>query len=238
MLNYSAPPRRCLQTFCAKHFPWKTRKPFWRKKFTNSKSFSIYYISRVSFIFGAITMTAGIIGVPLGSYLSTKLSKTYPRSDPVICAIGLLVSAPLIGASMIVVTANSTLAYLLVFLGEVALNCNWAIVADMLLVRLTSFALIVPSNFLWLISLFILIPYLIILQNLIRITLPFKLLYMCQRNILLQFLSPTQSHFIHECINGNEMELVKWQKKLLSLCVMILHSIGLLAVGNIFPLFR
>lgn len=100
--------------------------------------FRFYYICSVSFIFGAITMTAGIIGVPLGSYLSTKLSKRYPRSDPVICAIGLLISAPLIAASMLFVTVNSTLAYIFVFLGEVALNCNWAIVADMLLVRFLS----------------------------------------------------------------------------------------------------
>lgn len=90
----------------------------------------------VSFKFGVVTMLAGIIGVPLGSYLSTKLSKRYPRCDPVICAMGLLISAPLIAASMLFVTVNSTLAYVLVFLGEVALNCNWAIVADMLLVRL------------------------------------------------------------------------------------------------------
>lgn len=82
-------------------------------------------------------MTAGIAGVPLGSYLSTKLSKRYPRSDPVICAVGLLLSAPLIAASMIFVTYSAPLAYILVFLGEIALNLNWAIVADMLLVRLS-----------------------------------------------------------------------------------------------------
>ena len=80
-------------------------------------------------------MTAGITGVPLGSYLSTKLSKQYPRSDPVICAVGLLLSAPLIAASMIFVTYSAPLAYTFVFLGELALNLNWAIVADMLLVR-------------------------------------------------------------------------------------------------------
>lgn len=91
---------------------------------------------RVSFYFGAITMMAGIAGVPLGSYLSTKLSKHYPRCDPVICAVGLLLSAPLIAASMIFVTYSAPLAYLCVFFGEVALNLNWAIVADMLLVRI------------------------------------------------------------------------------------------------------
>lgn len=110
---------------------------------TNSTIFYRLYLfisifSSVSFIFGAITMTAGIIGVPLGAYLSTNLSKKYPRSDPVICAMGLLLSAPLISAAMIMVTQNAPLAYVLVFLGEVALNLNWAIVADMLLVRFHS----------------------------------------------------------------------------------------------------
>ena len=80
-------------------------------------------------------MTSGILGVPLGSYLSTRLSKTYPRADPVICAVGLLLSAPLLAASMILVTVSAPLAYISVFLGQIALNLNWAIVADMLLVR-------------------------------------------------------------------------------------------------------
>lgn len=159
------PARRCLQNFLRKIFSVENEMTNLKKKIHQLHLSRFYYISRVSFIFGAITMTAGIIGVPLGSYLSTRLSKTYPRSDPVICAIGLLVSAPLIGASMIVVTANSTLAYLLVFLGEVALNCNWAIVADMLLVRLTSFALIVPSNFLCSFHSDTLFHYFIILQK-------------------------------------------------------------------------
>lgn len=53
--------------------------------------------------------------------------------------MGLLISAPLIAASMLFVTWNSSLAYICVFLGEVALNCNWAIVADMLLVRFSLF---------------------------------------------------------------------------------------------------
>lgn len=83
-------------------------------------------------------MSAGILGVPLGSYLSTKLSKRYPRGDPVICAVGLLLSAPLLAASMILVTVSAPLAYISVFLGQIALNLNWAIVADMLLVRTIS----------------------------------------------------------------------------------------------------
>ena len=99
-------------------------------------SLPLINIFSVSFIFGAITMSAGILGVPLGSYLSTKLSKRYPRGDPIICAVGLLLSAPLLAASMILVTVSAPLAYISVFLGQIALNLNWAIVADMLLVRI------------------------------------------------------------------------------------------------------
>lgn len=108
---------------------------FYQQNSSSKKSLPSSYYSRVSFKFGAITMAAGILGVPLGAFLSTKLSKRYPRCDPVICAMGLLISAPLIAGSMLMVTVNSTLAYILVFFGEIALNLNWAIVADMLLVR-------------------------------------------------------------------------------------------------------
>jgi hypothetical protein len=142
MLNYFPKIRRCCCSIVARKM--RNEKMLKRKrktKFTISNlslSFSSFFPnnSSVSFKFGVVTMSAGIIGVPLGSYLSTKLSKRYPRSDPVICAMGLLISAPLIAASMLVVTWNSTLAYIFVFLGEVALNCNWSIVADMLLVRI------------------------------------------------------------------------------------------------------
>lgn len=93
------------------------------------------FICSVSFRFGAITMVSGIIGVPLGTYLAQKLKTKSHRYDPIICAGGLLISAPLLASSMIMVTADEKLAYVLVFFGEVALNLNWAIVADILLVR-------------------------------------------------------------------------------------------------------
>lgn len=92
----------------------------------------------VSFRFGAITMMAGIIGVPLGTYLSQLLSKKTRRWDPIICASGLLISAPLLTGAMIMIRKNELIAYTLVFFGEVALNLNWAIVADILLVRIES----------------------------------------------------------------------------------------------------
>lgn len=97
----------------------------------------------MAFVFGLLTMVSGLVGVPLGSYLSQKLKKHYPRADPLLCAAGLLVSTPLLAAGMLVVQLNSTVAFILMFFGELALNLNWAIVADILLVRYLSHSTII-----------------------------------------------------------------------------------------------
>lgn len=80
-------------------------------------------------------MLAGIIGVPLGSILSTKMVKRFPTADPLICAFGLILSVPLMTGAMIIVSQNTISTYILIFFGQLSLNMNWAIVADMLLVR-------------------------------------------------------------------------------------------------------
>ncbi|KAH8348146.1 hypothetical protein KR084_004839 [Drosophila pseudotakahashii] len=87
----------------------------------------------VAFNFGVITMVAGLLGVPMGSFLSQYLVKRYPTADPVICAFGLLVSAPLLTGACLLVNSNSAGTYALIFFGQLALNLNWAIVADILL---------------------------------------------------------------------------------------------------------
>lgn len=94
-----------------------------------------FHICSVSLRFGAITMISGIIGVPLGTFLTQKLKKKSHRNDPIVCACGLFISAPLLAGGMILITENELIAYALVFIGEIALNLNWAIVADILLVR-------------------------------------------------------------------------------------------------------
>lgn len=90
-------------------------------------------LNDVSFNFGAITMATGIIGVPLGSYLSQRFNRKYPRADAYICAVGLILSAPLLAGAMLTINVNPTCAYVLVFFAELTLNLNWAIVADILL---------------------------------------------------------------------------------------------------------
>jgi uncharacterized membrane protein len=79
-------------------------------------------------------MLSGMIGVPLGALLSTRLREKYPRSDPLICGFGLVLSALFIFAAFFWSRSNVIVGFGLVFVGEVALNLNWSIVADILLV--------------------------------------------------------------------------------------------------------
>ena len=90
-------------------------------------------VDSVPFIFGAVTMMSGIVGVPLGMVLSTKLKVKFPRADPIICAIGILISALFLSIGMILCNVNVIAAFVFLFIGEIALNLNWSIVADMLL---------------------------------------------------------------------------------------------------------
>ncbi|XP_037041288.1 protein spinster isoform X3 [Bradysia coprophila] len=90
-------------------------------------------LNDVSYVFGIIAMLAGLIGVPLGSYLVQRLRPTNPKCDGLVCAWGLLVSAPLVYAALVVAPYNGKWCYLLVFLAQISLNLCWSIVADILL---------------------------------------------------------------------------------------------------------
>lgn len=80
-------------------------------------------------------MVAGLLGVPLGAWLGTTLLKRWPRAHPIICGLGLLVSAPAMTLAIILAEGYFYAPFVLMFIGQVALNLNWAIIADMLLVR-------------------------------------------------------------------------------------------------------
>ncbi|XP_045536758.1 protein spinster isoform X1 [Papilio machaon] len=86
---------------------------------------------RVSLVFGGITMASGLAGVPLGAWLGAALLKRFPRAHPFICGGGLLVSAPAMALGMLLTQYYFYAPFVFMFIGEVALNLNWAIVADM-----------------------------------------------------------------------------------------------------------
>lgn len=81
-------------------------------------------------------MLSGVVGVPAGAWLGTSLIKKYPRSHPVICGVGLLASAPAMALAIVLTQGYSVAPFVLMFIAEITLNLNWAIVADMSLVRL------------------------------------------------------------------------------------------------------
>lgn len=80
-------------------------------------------------------MMAGIIGVPLGSFLAQRLRHRFPAIDPQICAYGLLVSGPLVFFSLLTSPYSTALCMFFVFCAQLSLNLTWSIVADILLVR-------------------------------------------------------------------------------------------------------
>lgn len=90
---------------------------------------------RVSLIFGALTMASGMLGVPLGAWLGAALVKRWGRAHAVICGVGLLLSTPAMALAMLLTDNDPYAPFVLMFFGELALNLNWALVADMSLVR-------------------------------------------------------------------------------------------------------
>merc|ERR1719462_1033142 len=82
-------------------------------------------------------MMSGVVGVPLGMILSTKLKAKYPRADPVICGVGILISAVFLTLGMLMCESNIVATFAFIFIGEVSLNLNWSIVADILLYVVT-----------------------------------------------------------------------------------------------------
>ena len=82
-------------------------------------------------------MLSGIIGVPLGSLWSTKWRPKNQRADPLICGTGLALSSIFLCISLFLCNSYFILAFVMIFLGEISLNLNWSIVADILLVSYT-----------------------------------------------------------------------------------------------------
>ncbi|KAI9583607.1 hypothetical protein GQX74_005355 [Glossina fuscipes] len=90
-------------------------------------------LNDVSYKFGIIAMIAGLIGVPMGTWFSERFRPAMENCDPYICAVGLLISSPLVYCALVLPVTSTTLCFLFVFAAQLSLNLCWAIVADMLL---------------------------------------------------------------------------------------------------------
>ncbi|XP_073403373.1 protein spinster homolog 1 [Dendrobates tinctorius] len=86
-----------------------------------------------SLIFGLVTVVTGILGVGAGVEISKRYRKVNPRADPIVCACGMLCSAPFLYLSLVFADTSLVATYAFIFIGETLLSLNWAIVADMVL---------------------------------------------------------------------------------------------------------
>uniref|UniRef100_UPI00398ED297 protein spinster homolog 1 isoform X2 n=1 Tax=Pristiophorus japonicus TaxID=55135 RepID=UPI00398ED297 len=86
-----------------------------------------------SLIFGIITCISGFLGVGAGVEISKRYRQINPRADPLVCAFGLLASAPFLYLAVVMAETSTIATYVFIFLGELLLSLNWAIVADILL---------------------------------------------------------------------------------------------------------
>ncbi|XP_074528330.1 protein spinster homolog 3 [Halichoeres trimaculatus] len=86
-----------------------------------------------SYIFGAVTVVTGILGGCLGTCLSRRFRDKVPHVDPIICAAGLLGSAPCLFVVIFVASTSIPATYVFIFFGEVLISLNWAVMADILL---------------------------------------------------------------------------------------------------------
>ncbi|XP_071317317.1 protein spinster homolog 3 isoform X2 [Trachinotus anak] len=86
-----------------------------------------------SYIFGAVTLVTGILGASFGTGLSRWFRDKVSNADPLICAVGMLGSAPCLFITIFVASHSIPATYVFIFLGELLLSLNWAVLADILL---------------------------------------------------------------------------------------------------------
>ncbi|XP_028839132.1 LOW QUALITY PROTEIN: protein spinster homolog 3 [Denticeps clupeoides] len=89
--------------------------------------------SNNSFIFGLITVATGIVGVAVGTWISRRLRDRVANADPIICAVGMLSSAPCFFLAILLASNSIAATYTFIAIGETLLSLNWAILADILL---------------------------------------------------------------------------------------------------------
>lgn len=90
-------------------------------------------LADISFKFGIVMTLSGLLGVPAGSYLSQGLRRMVPNADPLVCAVTLLLSVPLLFFGFLTADISTSACYGLTFFAGLLLNANWAVVSDMTL---------------------------------------------------------------------------------------------------------
>eukprot|EP00057_Strongylocentrotus_purpuratus_P001924 XP_003723489.1 PREDICTED: protein spinster homolog 1 isoform X1 [Strongylocentrotus purpuratus] len=94
----------------------------------------------VPIIFGVVTVIAGFLGVGMGTTIAQLLRKKTDRADPLVCAAGMLLSAPFLFIALEVSDQQVGITWTFVFIAETLICLNWALVPDILL------AVLIPTR--------------------------------------------------------------------------------------------
>uniref|UniRef100_A0A672LT48 Protein spinster homolog 3 n=1 Tax=Sinocyclocheilus grahami TaxID=75366 RepID=A0A672LT48_SINGR len=111
----------------------RVREYIFSKYTTEIDHHTVSSFSCESYIFGAITVVTGIVGVFLGTCISKQLRDRVPNADPLICAVGMLSSSPCFFIAIVLAATSIPATYTFIAIGETLLSLNWAILADILL---------------------------------------------------------------------------------------------------------
>ncbi|CAJ0950233.1 unnamed protein product, partial [Mesorhabditis belari] len=93
----------------------------------------------IAIYFGIVTIAGGIVGVIMGSALSTLLRSgklcfkccQTKRSDPIICALGALIATPFLFGGLHLIKVSVEASYAFMFVAITGLCFNWAINVDL-----------------------------------------------------------------------------------------------------------
>ena len=79
-------------------------------------------LADISFRFGIVMTLSGLLGVPIGSYISQNIRHRVPNADPLVCAVTLLASVPILFFGFVSANYSLPLCYgLTFFAGKIAL---------------------------------------------------------------------------------------------------------------------
>lgn len=81
-------------------------------------------LADISFRFGIVMTLSGLLGVPAGSYISQNIRHRVPNADPLVCAVTLLASVPLLFFGFVSANYSLPLCYALTFFAGRKLKHN------------------------------------------------------------------------------------------------------------------
>jgi len=85
-----------------------------------------YSNESANFVFGIITVCAGLIAIPMGSIISKAIERFTPRCDAFICAAGMLSGSIFLYVAIAVAPHNINIFWVACFCTQLAVLAGWA----------------------------------------------------------------------------------------------------------------